>query len=94
MVDRFKDIVKSGGENVSSLRVESVLATTPASRGPRWSGCRTTAGELMEHCRATLAGFECPKDVLFVDSLPETVGGKVLKYRLRQAHDGHFTAHA
>ena len=29
MVDRFKDIVKSGGENVSSLRVEGVLAAHP-----------------------------------------------------------------
>ena len=30
MVDRFKDIVKSGGENVSSIRVESVLYGHPA----------------------------------------------------------------
>lgn len=30
MVDRLKDIVKSGGENVSSLRVESVLVQHPA----------------------------------------------------------------
>ena len=29
MVDRFKDIVKTGGENVSSLRVESVLMQHP-----------------------------------------------------------------
>jgi acyl-CoA synthetase (AMP-forming)/AMP-acid ligase II len=30
MVDRIKDVVKSGGENVSSLRVENVLAAHPA----------------------------------------------------------------
>ena len=30
LVDRFKDIVKSGGENVSSIRVESVLMQHPA----------------------------------------------------------------
>jgi acyl-CoA synthetase (AMP-forming)/AMP-acid ligase II len=29
MVDRFKDIIKTGGENVSSLRVESVLHQHP-----------------------------------------------------------------
>ena len=29
MVDRYKDIVKSGGENVSSIRVESVLQQHP-----------------------------------------------------------------
>ncbi len=45
MVDRYKDIVKTGGENVSSLRVEAVLALHPdvakaAVIGlphPRWS---------------------------------------------------------
>lgn len=30
MVDRLKDVVKSGGENVSSVRVEGVLAQHPA----------------------------------------------------------------
>ena len=30
MVDRLKDVVKSGGENVSSVRVESVLSDHPA----------------------------------------------------------------
>jgi acyl-CoA synthetase (AMP-forming)/AMP-acid ligase II len=30
MVDRLKDIVKSGGENVSSARVETILASHPA----------------------------------------------------------------
>ena len=30
MVDRSKDIIKSGGENVSTLRVESVLVQHPA----------------------------------------------------------------
>ncbi|WP_283957657.1 MULTISPECIES: hypothetical protein [Comamonadaceae] len=30
MVDRFKDLVKSGGENVSSVRVEGALTEHPA----------------------------------------------------------------
>ena len=44
MVDRSKDIVKSGGENVSSLRVEAVLRLHPAVA--RWpsSACRTSTG--------------------------------------------------
>ncbi|MCL5125686.1 MAG: AMP-binding protein [Deltaproteobacteria bacterium] len=29
MVDRFKDVIKSGGETVTSLRVENVLVTSP-----------------------------------------------------------------
>jgi acyl-CoA synthetase (AMP-forming)/AMP-acid ligase II len=35
-------------------------------------------------CRARLAGFETPKSVAQLDALPETVGGKVLKYKLRE----------
>jgi acyl-CoA synthetase (AMP-forming)/AMP-acid ligase II len=39
-------------------------------------------------CRARLAGYETPKQVVLVDELPTTVGGKVLKYRLRAELDG------
>ena len=41
------------------------------------------ADEVIAFCRRSLAGFETPKAVVVVDDLPETVGGKVLKYRLR-----------
>lgn len=105
MVDRFKDIVKSGGENVSSLRVESVLHAHPAVEKaaviglphehwgeavtavvvPR-SGAEVDEAALIAYCRERLAGYETPKAVVCTDALPETVGGKVLKYRLRQAH--------
>ncbi|PKB29603.1 acyl-CoA synthetase (AMP-forming)/AMP-acid ligase II [Pseudonocardia alni] len=109
MVDRFKDIVKSGGENVSSLRVESVLHGHPAVEKaaviglphPRWGeavtavvvlrdGAEADAESIIAHCRATLGGYETPKAVVFVDGLPETVGGKVLKYRLRARHGALF----
>jgi acyl-CoA synthetase (AMP-forming)/AMP-acid ligase II len=102
MLDRYKDIVKTGGENVSSLRVEAVLAQHPdvakaAVIGlphPHWSeavtavvvlrdGAAVSADELIKHCRSGLGGYETPKSVIFADDLPETVGGKVLKYRLR-----------
>jgi len=111
MVDRYKDIVKTGGENVSSLRVEAVLAQHPdvakaAVIGlphPRWSeavtavvvlrdGARASEDDLIKHCRASLAGYETPKSVVFAADLPETVGGKVLKYRLRAEHTGHYAA--
>jgi len=105
MVDRSKDIVKTGGENVSSLRVEAVLSQHPGVRKAavvglpheRWGEAVTAivvpdpaappgAGELIAFCRGRLAGFETPKQVIFVDGLPETVGGKVLKYKLRRQH--------
>lgn len=108
MLDRHKDIVKTGGENVSSLRVEAVPAQHPdvakaAVIGlphPRWSeavtavvvlreGAETGEEDLIKHCRASLAGYETPKSVVFAVGLPETVGGKVLKYKLRAEHAGH-----
>jgi acyl-CoA synthetase (AMP-forming)/AMP-acid ligase II len=109
MLDRYKDIVKSGGENVSSLRVEAVLAQHPdvaksAVVGlphARWGeavtavvvlrdGAGATEDDLIKHCRAGLAGYETPKSVVFAADLPETVGGKVLKYRLRADHADHY----
>jgi acyl-CoA synthetase (AMP-forming)/AMP-acid ligase II len=105
MVDRYKDIVKTGGENVSSQRVEAVLYGHPAVLRAaviglpheRWGeavtavvvpreGATATEEELVAHCRERLAGFETPKAVVFAPELPETVGGKVLKYRLRATH--------
>lgn len=109
MLDRYKDIVKTGGENVSSLRVEAVLTQHPdvakaAVIGlphPHWSeavtavvvlrdGSTASEEDLIKHCRASLAGYETPKSVVFAADLPETVGGKVLKYRLRADHAGHY----
>ncbi|MDQ1660388.1 MAG: hypothetical protein QOJ68_368, partial [Blastococcus sp.] len=104
MVDRYKDIIKSGGENVSSIRVEAMLHEHPevakaavvGLAHDRWGeavtavvvrapGATVTEEELLDWARERLAGFETPKKVLFTDALPETVGGKVLKYKLRQA---------
>jgi acyl-CoA synthetase (AMP-forming)/AMP-acid ligase II len=53
-------------------------------------GARASEDDLIKHCRAHLAGYETPKSVLFAGDLPETVGGKVLKYRLRAEHTSHY----
>ena len=42
--------------------------------------------ELIEHCRARLAGFKCPRRVDFVDRLPRTDSGKLYKRRLREQY--------
>ncbi|HZZ46572.1 MAG TPA: AMP-binding protein [Pseudonocardia sp.] len=103
MIDRSKDVVKSGGENVSSIRVESVLYQHPAIEraavvglpDERWGEAVTAVvvprdgqpideAELIAFCRARLAGYETPKRVVVRDELPVTVGGKVLKYQLRE----------
>ena len=105
MLDRFKDVIKSGGENVSSGRVEAVLALHDAIDKaavvglvhPKWGEAVTafvrlrdgeccTEEELAAFVRQRLARFEVPKAIRFVESFPETVGGKVLKHLLRAEH--------
>jgi len=104
MVDRYNDIVKSGGENVSSIRVEAVLQQHPAVAraavvgipDDRWGemvtacilqspGTGFNESEIIDFARERLAGFETPKRIVVMDEFPTTVGGKVLKYKLRQA---------
>ena len=38
--------------------------------------------DLFEHCRARLAGYKCPKKIIFLDSLPKSSVGKILKREL------------
>jgi len=40
--------------------------------------------EIIERSRAHLAGYKCPKTVVFCDSLPKSGAGKVLKADLRR----------
>jgi acyl-CoA synthetase (AMP-forming)/AMP-acid ligase II len=42
-----------------------------------------TEQHVLDHCRANLARFKCPAKVVFVDSLPRSAVGKVLKRDLR-----------
>ena len=109
MIDRLKDVIKSGGENVSSLRVETTLNGYPGvSRvavigvpHPRWGeavvavvvredGAELHEDLLLNHCKRSLAGFECPKKIIFADELPLSIGNKVKKVVLRQLYAGLF----
>jgi acyl-CoA synthetase (AMP-forming)/AMP-acid ligase II len=105
IVDRKKDIIVSGGENISSLEVEKVLLSHPAVLevavvpvpDERWGEVpkalvvlkpNTQAGEveLIEHCRLHLAHYKCPRSVEYLESLPRTGTGKVLKRDLRKKY--------
>lgn len=102
VVDRKKDMIKSGGENVSSREVEEVLYTHPAVfevavigvPHPQWIEAvtayvvvrpdhRIDESELIAHCRDRVAGFKCPKQINFIDRLPRSASGKILKRELR-----------
>lgn len=103
MVDRSKDIIKSGGETVSSVRVESTLKAHPSVSNAvviglpdkRWGEAVTgiviskeevSEQELIDFCRERLAGFETPKKILFRESFPESVAGKIKKSQLKKEY--------
>lgn len=50
------------------------------------SGMTATTEEIIDFCRGKLGGFERPRSVDFVDSLPRTPSGKVLKRVLREPY--------
>ncbi|MFN7085785.1 MAG: acyl-CoA synthetase [Burkholderiales bacterium] len=100
--DRSKDVIISGGENISSLEVEDALYRHPAVMAAavvampdaKWGevpcafielkeGMYATQQEIIEHCRARLAHFKVPKQVVF-GPLPKTSTGKIQKFVLRE----------
>jgi acyl-CoA synthetase (AMP-forming)/AMP-acid ligase II len=102
IVDRVKDMIVTGGENVYSAEVEQVLAKFPGvnqcavigAPDERWGekvtallimaeGRSSTAEEVIAHCRGLIAGYKVPKEIHFVESLPMTATGKVLKRVVR-----------
>ncbi|HEY1542769.1 MAG TPA: acyl-CoA synthetase [Xanthobacteraceae bacterium] len=99
--DRSKDIIISGGENISSIEVEDALYKHPAVQAAavvakpddKWGetpcafielkpGAKATREELIDWCRQHLAGYKCPRFVVFAD-LPKTSTGKIQKFKLR-----------
>ncbi|MGN6515566.1 MAG: acyl-CoA synthetase [Rhizomicrobium sp.] len=101
--DRSKDIIISGGENISSIEVEDTLLKHPAvmfvavvaKEDEKWgeTPCAfvekkaghesVTAEDLIEHCRAHLARYKCPRYVVFAE-IPKTSTGKMQKFKLRE----------
>jgi fatty-acyl-CoA synthase len=100
--DRSKDIIISGGENISSLEVEDALYRHPAvvscavvaKPDPKWGetpvayvetkdGVQVSAQDLIDHCKALLAGYKVPRDIRF-EAIPKTSTGKIQKFELRK----------
>ena len=105
IVDRKKEIIVSGGENISSLEVEKVLLAHPdvyeavviPVPHEKWGeipkalvalkpGAKATEHDLLEFCRSRLSHYKCPRSVEFLESLPKSGSGKVLKRELRQKY--------
>jgi len=105
VVDRMKDMIKTGGENVPTREVEEAIyrdvrvqeVAVIGIPDPKWveavtavivpkQGQTISEDEIITHCRSELALFKCPKKVVFVDELPKTPSGKILKRDLRELY--------
>jgi long-chain acyl-CoA synthetase len=106
LVDRVKDMIVTGGENVYSVEVENAISTHEAVAQVAvigiphelWGeavhavivpheGAVVSAADIMEHARASIAGYKVPKSVEFrSDPLPLSGALKVLKRELREPY--------
>ena len=109
LLDRAKDVVVSGGENISTIEVEQAVVSYPdvsdcAVIGvpddkwgerprayvvlrPEARGADEQAIQdaVIAHCRAHIAGYKVPRDIVILEDLPRTSTGKVRKNELRDA---------
>jgi acyl-CoA synthetase (AMP-forming)/AMP-acid ligase II len=105
ITDRAKDVIKSGGEWISSIDIENLVVSHPAvmeaaviaARHARWQerplllvhrrqGAEVTKDEILAFLSDKIAKWWLPDDVVFVDGLPHTATGKLLKTRLREQY--------
>ena len=103
IVDRIKDVIITGGENVFPREVEDLLYTHEAvnecavvGRPHPEYGEAVTAfvtlkegkvpdeEEMIRFCKERLARYKAPKRIHFINELPKSPQGKILKRELRK----------
>ncbi len=109
LTDRLKDVIKSGGEWISSIEIENLAMSHPdvfeaaviAVEHPVWQerplliihpreGKAPTKEAILAFLAERLPKWQTPDDVVFVDGLPHTATGKLLKTDLRRRFHGHL----
>jgi acyl-CoA synthetase (AMP-forming)/AMP-acid ligase II len=105
IVDRVKDMIVSGGENVYPAEVENAIYGHPAVAevavigvpSDRWgeevkavvvpkAGVSLAEADVIAWAREHIAAFKAPKSVDFVDALPKSGAGKILRRELRDPY--------
>jgi len=103
ITDRVKDMIKSGGEWISSIDLENAIvghasvkeAAVIAVPHPKWQErplavivlkdrMAVTEAELRAFLEKRFARWQVPDAFVFVDELPHTSTGKLLKTKLRK----------
>jgi fatty-acyl-CoA synthase len=102
ITDRSKDVIKSGGEWISSIDLENLAVAHPAVaeaavigvHHPKWDerpllivqlkqGQEASREDILKFMEGKIAKWWMPDDVAFVDGIPHTATGKILKTALR-----------
>ena len=108
ITDRSKDVIKSGGEWISSIELENIAMAHPdvleaaaiACHHPKWDerpllvvvrkpGRELSREQVLDFYEGRIAKWQIPDDVVFVDEIPHTATGKMLKARLREMFREH-----
>jgi acyl-CoA synthetase (AMP-forming)/AMP-acid ligase II len=111
ITDRSKDVIKSGGEWISSVELENAAVGCPgvaeaAAIGvlhPKWderpillvvrkNGATVTVADVTSYLSERVAKWWLPDEVLFVDALPHTGTGKIMKAELRAQYKDYQLA--
>ena len=50
------------------------------------TGMAATEGEIIEYCGKFLAGFKKPKSVDFLENLPKSAAGKIVRRALKEPY--------
>jgi acyl-coenzyme A synthetase/AMP-(fatty) acid ligase len=75
--------VREGVAVITAFVVPAAEAAAGIGAGPdQPAGPPVDADALLAHARAHLAAYKCPRQVVFVDSLPRTANGKILRREL------------
>ncbi len=104
LLNRRKDIIISGGENIYPKEIEDVLygmdgilecAVIPVA-DPKWGQvpvlCVVTSRtkqEIIEYLQCRLAKYKVPKRIVYYDTLPKNSMGKILRQELIHSFLNH-----
>ena len=105
LLDRKKDVIITGGENVYSSEVEAVLyqheniseCAVVGVPDDKYGealfaaivvrpGAVLTQEAVIEHCRGRIGGYKIPRRMVFVQELPKSAMGKILKTKIRETY--------